>query len=136
MRRTPRRIFSLWARLGFVVLALFFGVTLAVLLVAKIVKPFQEARVEQASLGSARSKIEILRKENSNYERHIAILNTPDGVASEARRLGYLKPGEIPIVVQGFDSQWTVTPGRRPPDFTARTLSSRMSDLWHRMTSH
>ena len=100
--KRPRRILGLWARAALSVGLIAVTVFLAVCLVAKAVKPYREASGQRVQLAETRRQSEMLAVQNIQLERRIAYLRTPDGVASEARRMGYLRPGEYPIVVEGL----------------------------------
>ncbi len=100
--KRPRRILGLWARAALSVGLIAVTVFLAVCLVAKAVKPYREASSQRVQLAETRRQSEEAAVQNTQLERRIAYLRTPDGVASEARRMGYLRPGEYPIVVEGL----------------------------------
>jgi len=103
-RRTkrPRRILGLWARAALSVGMIAVCSFLAVSLVAKAVKPYREASRQRVQLAQTRRQSQTLNVQNVLLERRIAYLRTPDGVASEARRMGFLRPGEYPLVVEGL----------------------------------
>ena len=100
--KRPRRILGLWARVALSVGLIAVTVFLAVCVVAKAVKPYREASGQRVQLAETRRQSEMVAAQNVLLERRIAYLRTPDGVASEARRMGYLRPGEYPIVVEGM----------------------------------
>ncbi len=100
--KRPRRILGLWARAALSVGLIAVTVFLAVCLVAKAVKPYREASGQRVQLAETHRQSELLAAQNVQLERRIAYLRTADGVASEARRMGYLRPGEYPIVVEGL----------------------------------
>ena len=103
--RRPHPIPGLWARiallLGLIAVAAFF----AVCLVTKAVKPYREATRQTAQLAETRRRTALLAARNACLERRVAYLRTSDGVASEARRMGLLRPGEYPIVVEGLQGR-------------------------------
>ena len=59
-----------------------------------------------------RRQIADLDHQNADLRRRIAYLQTDEGKTTEARKMGFVKPGEIPIVVEG----------QTPPD-TAPSLA-------------
>lgn len=99
--KRPRRILGMWARVILLAAVIAVSVFLAACVVLKAVKPYQEASRQRVQLAETLHQSGILAAENMEMERRIAYLRTPDGVASEARRMGYLRPGEYPIVVEG-----------------------------------
>jgi len=100
--KRPRRILGLWARAALSVGIIAVSVFLAACLVAKAVKPYREASRQRVQLAETRRQSEMLATQNVQLERRVAYLRTPDGVVSEARRMGFLRPGEYPIVVEGL----------------------------------
>lgn len=103
--KRPRRILGLWARATLSVGIIAVSAFLAVCLVAKAAKPYQEASQQRIQLAETHRQSETLAEQNVQLERRIAYLRTSGGIASEARRMGYLRPGEYPIVVEGLKGQ-------------------------------
>ena len=99
--RQPRRILGMWARIFLLTAFIGFMVVAVFGLVAKVIRPYREAGSQRLKLTQTRQEIASLDAENVQITRRIVYLKTPDGVSSEARRMGYLHPGEIPIVVEG-----------------------------------
>ena len=79
----------------------------------KIVRPFQLCGAEGREERRVASELEALRKENVALERKIEYVNTPRGVAEAARKLGYVKPGEVMLVVPEEESDGQA-PNQRP----------------------
>ena len=100
--KRPRRIPGMWARAGLSVAIIAVSLFFAVCLVAKAIKPYREASRQKAQLAQTLHQSDLLAGQNTQLERRVAYLRTPDGVASEARRMGYLRPGEYPLVVEGL----------------------------------
>lgn len=98
--RKPARILPLWARVTLLALAVFVMALAVVGLVAKAIKPYQEARQQSRQLQQTKKQIGSLDAENDSLRRRIAYLRTTDGIIVEARKMGYRKPGEIPFVVE------------------------------------
>lgn len=60
---------------------------------------FVKARFMRAENARIERRILELRLENQRLRKAVAALNTPQGMEREARRLGYVRPGEIPLVI-------------------------------------
>jgi cell division protein FtsB len=134
-RRQPRRIYSLWARLGFLVFVVGLLCAAAVGLIAKAIRPYQELSVQTKQLKQTESQISDLSKQNDDLQRRIDALQTPSGIATQARTMGYVQKGEIPIVMPGTTpNRWTEKPlpSRGGED---RSLSARWRGWWKRVTS-
>lgn len=125
--KRPRRILGLWARAALSVGLIAVTVFLAVCLVAKAVKPYREASGQRVQLAETRRQSGLLAAQNVQLERRIAYLRTADGVASEARRMGYLRPGEYPIVVEGMKGRSGL--GEIPSETSAAPSAPQPSPL-------
>lgn len=101
MGRRPRRILGLWARLT--LLGLSIGVlALAIFgLVTKAVRPYREEVTQNRQMTVTRRQIADVDRQNADLRRRIAYLQTDEGKTTEARNMGFVKPGEIPFVVEG-----------------------------------
>jgi hypothetical protein len=132
-RRPRRRILGPWARLTLVGLGLLVvGMALGAL-VGKIARPHQEVTALQSQLDSVNGQLAQKNAENADYRRRIAYVNTPEGVATEARQYGYVKPHEVPVVVADSVPVWSAPaplPQAAPP---APSFSERIVGLWDRI---
>lgn len=140
--KKPPRILGVWARVALLVCFLGVLAFLAVALVAKAVRPYREARAQSVQLARTQRESSALAAQNALLTRHIAYLKTSNGVASEARKMGYLRPGEIPIVVEGL----TTPDARLAPEPVPHSLpapaaapaanSSAARRFWRHLTGH
>jgi len=73
---------------------------IVVTVIVNIARHFRLLSAESLEVRKARQELASLKKENAELERRIAYLKTPRGRAQAARKLGYVKPGEIIIVLQ------------------------------------
>ena len=132
--KRPRRILGLWARLALLLGVIVVSVFFAISLVAKAVRPYREASIQSVQLAATRQESDSLVAQNASLERRIRYLQTPDGIASEARSYGYLRPGERPLMVK-LESP---VPPPNPPAATppAALGSSTAGRFWHHLTGH
>ena len=136
--KRPRRILGIWARAALSVAVIAVSVFVAVGIVLKAVKPYQEASRQRVQLAETQRQSGAIAAQNAQLERRIAYLRTPDGVASEARRMGYLKPGEYPIVVEGLaehpemNAAQTETSAFAPPASSVSPLRR----FWRHLSGH
>jgi cell division protein FtsL len=120
----------MWGRVA--MLALFMVAILvgAIGLVFKIAHPYREIASNQQQLASIDGQISQLDAQNQDLQQRIDYLKTRSGVVTEARKLGYFKSDEIPIVVEGAPTEWS-----DPPPATinkpAPGWKDRVNDLWH-----
>lgn len=132
--KRPRRILGLWARLALLLGVIVVSVFFAISLVAKAVRPYREASVQTSQLSDTRRQKDALVAQNASLERRIHYLQTPQGIASEARSYGYLRPGERPLMVNGLDSP-AVLPTHSAATPTAPS-SGAAGRFWHHLTGH
>src|SRR5213594_4214189 len=92
VRRAPAQVHAIrWDRVGRIVL-----LGLLVLYVGparSYVQALGQAKARQAEVGA-------LQREHDRLEARKRALNRPGVIEAEARRLGYVKPGERPYVVE------------------------------------
>jgi cell division protein FtsB len=136
--KRPRRILGLWARVILLAAVIAVSLFLAVCVVLKAVKPYQEASRQRTQLAETLHQSGTLAAENTELERRIAYLKTSDGVASEARRMGYLRPGEYPIVVEGIPehSDSSETQPETTPYAPMHPATSPMRRFWRHLSGH
>jgi len=100
-RRRRRRWFSRalvarWLLAGVVVtVALVIGCSV----VSKILRPIRLVGDEKRKRATVVSNYLALRRQNQDLRRQLHYLQTPDGIAQEARKQGFVKPGEISLVI-------------------------------------
>ena len=131
--KRPRRILGLWARLSLLLAVIVVSVFFAISLVAKAIRPYREASVQKSQLTETLRQNAQITLENADLQRRIQYLKTQDGIASEARSYGYLRPGERPIMVQS-----PVQPELFPaPEATAPAAHGNAARrFWHHLTGH
>ncbi len=131
--KRPRRILGLWARLSLLLAVIMVSVFFAISLVAKAIRPYREASVQSSQLKDTLRQNAQITLENADLQRRIQYLKTSNGIASEARTYGYLRPGERPIMVQGLSDpelSSAPAPSAPPPHGTAARR------FWHHLTGH
>ena len=90
-RATPKRILLRWLALGIVV---FVGFLYS--------QPLRSYLSTRDALASRAQEVRSLRTEKQRLEQQLANADTPEAVIREARRLGYVKPGERLFIVKGI----------------------------------
>jgi cell division protein FtsB len=65
----------------------------------KVARPFRLLRSELRETDRITTELKSLRKQNEALERRLKYLQTPRGAAQAARKLGYVKPGEVLLVL-------------------------------------
>ncbi len=67
--------------------------------IAQISRPLQLLRDQMSQSAALTARLEKLKTENRVLRRRLSYLQTERGAAQEARRLGYVKPGEVLLVL-------------------------------------
>lgn len=106
----------------------------AVALVAKAIRPYREASIQSSQLADSNQRIQNIDADNAALRRRIAYLQTSEGEMSEARKMGYLRPGEIPIVVEGAATPWSDAPVQPSPSPAQNDFRDRARNFWRTLT--
>lgn len=100
-RKRPRR--SIWRRTIWPLIKLISILVLAVVVVgavcAKSCRPVWLLLREYHAARELSSKLDAVKRENADLDRKIKYLQTRQGAEAAARRLGYVLPGEITLVL-------------------------------------
>lgn len=133
-KKRPARILGMWARLALLSGAIVLLIVIAVAIVAKAIRPYREASQLKQQLMVMDKQIADTEAQNAAYQRRLDYLKTKEGIAAEARKLGYTRPGEVAIVVVGSPGGWKETP---PPVTTPHShgFLSTISQYWHSLFS-
>src|SRR5262245_28635421 len=77
---------------------------IALLLLAALLyyKPLRAYIQTRDTLDQRRSQVRALEAQERALRHRLAVANSPSALASEARRLGYVKPGEQLYIVKGI----------------------------------
>ena len=102
-RRRPSRtsLVLRWACLG--------ALTACAFLYYRPIRSYLETR---AALEQRQEQVRTLRAENRELERRVAFSTSDRALAVEARRLGYVRPGERLFIVKGIE-RWRKAQGER-----------------------
>ena len=65
-------------------------------------QPLRSYLSARDSLAERTQEVRLLRAEKLRLERRLAEGDTPEALTREARRLGYIKPGERLFIVKGI----------------------------------
>ncbi len=78
------------------------------------VQPLQAYLARRASVNERMAEVRTLRDEQRTLERRLRYARSDDALQREARRLGYVRPGERLFIVKGIP-EWrarrTIRPG-------------------------
>lgn len=86
------------------------ALVLGTFVVCKVLRPIRLVGNERRAKAKVVSDYNGLRKQNDELRRRVAYLKTPEGIAQEARKQGFVKPGEISLVIPEHSS-----PAKRGP---------------------
>jgi len=99
-RRRRKRVLGLFPRLALVAFALAFTIIVCSALGSKIVQPYEMSRDQAQRMAALKAQLAQTNSQNAELEHQAAYLRRPDGIAEEARAKGYLKQGEISLVIE------------------------------------
>lgn len=100
IRPKPKRKKTSFLRRAVFPLLMFCVIVAAgLVIVGRISQPFLLYSREKRATDELRAQLESCRKENAELERRIKYIQTPEGAAQAARELGWVKPGEITLVM-------------------------------------
>jgi len=88
--RTRKRLRLLWV-LGLIVVPVYL-----------YYQPLSSYFDTRADLAGQRAEVEALRSAKTQLERRLAVSTTIDATRREARRIGYVRPGERLFIVKGI----------------------------------
>lgn len=136
MRRKPRFILRWHARIALATLtAIAIGLVIFGLVV-KAVRPYHESSGQVRQLTQTKRQVAELDAENAAIHRRINYLKTPAGITTEARQAGYLKPGEIPFVVEGAQGAQNNLAPQPSAEPISATATGRLRWAWHKFVTH
>jgi cell division protein FtsB len=98
-RDRPRR--PSWSRL----LLRWLGVAVLCLVAFLYYRPAKTYFEKRATLADRATEVQRLRAQKERLERRLAISNSDAALAREARRLGFVRPGEQLFIVKGI-AEW------------------------------
>ena len=96
-RRRPKR--SVWRRIILPLLPYAIMAVVAVFAIIKAPRPFMLYGKEKDATVQLQRQLDECRRQNEMLARRISYLRTPEGRAQAARELGWVKPGEITLVI-------------------------------------
>ncbi len=102
-RREPRRG-SRRPRIGRRRLRLIWAVTIVVVAVYLYYRPLSSYFETRDDLAARQAEVESLRQARSALQLRLANSTSAEATEREARRLGYVRPGEQLFVVKGVDA--------------------------------
>ena len=73
--------------------------------VAKASKPYLISYGESKEISDIKNQIADARAENMAIKKDIKYLSTPEGKEAEARKLGWVKEGEVALVIEPHESE-------------------------------
>ncbi len=97
LRRRRKR--SVWRKTIIPIIGAFLAVMFVVACINKVVRPFKLYSREYQATEELRRQYESCKRENVTLQRRIKYLKTQTGAAQAARELGWVKPGEITLVL-------------------------------------
>ena len=98
LRRSSRQLMT-------VVIVVAVAIALGSWLVGKVIRPIMLVSNEQRERDSVVTEYKTLSKENDELRRQLRYLQTPRGIEHEARKHGFVMPGEVTLVIPEKQTQ-------------------------------
>jgi len=101
VRKRKRKSFWQANVVPFLKLAVFLAIvcTLVGMFWQKFASPIRDYQIQNALNKKAEADLADTHRQSRELERQIRYIQTPEGLAQAARKLGWVKPGEIPLVL-------------------------------------
>jgi cell division protein FtsB len=98
-----------WDRVGrFALLAVLCGI------LALYVSPILRWRAQEGTAADQRAEVQRLQAEQRRLKESLAGLESPSALDEQARRMGMVKSGETPLVVEGLPGSEPGEPATTP----------------------
>jgi cell division protein FtsB len=105
--------------LAFVAVGLFLGN-----LIGRLLGPYRQIWKQSRENHDLEQKVRTERSELTELNRQVKLLKTPEGMLMEARRLGYLRPGER-MIRYVEPENWPRTQAPEPPPTRLSRLKAK-----------
>ncbi|MDR3708414.1 MAG: hypothetical protein P4L33_08935 [Capsulimonadaceae bacterium] len=120
-RRVHKRkpILGLLPRFGLLGTGLALLLIMGGLIVGKLIDPYQKGAVQQRQIAELRTDLNATRTKNEGLQQRRDALYRPEGIEVAARSEGYLRKGEVRLVLE-----------RDPTPLPERAHSDSILDRW------
>lgn len=108
-RRRRRRV-PVWLKVFWVAVAVVVALALFAV-VRKTLRPVRLCYRERAEMRQQEIRLAELKRENLNMREKRRYLQSPAGAETEARKLGYVRPGEVSILMPDEEHEGTKRQG-------------------------
>jgi len=98
-RRRRRRLSKALASVLAGALVVAVALAIGTWLVGRVLRPIRLFSNEQREKDRIVAEYKSLRKQNDDLRRQLIYIRTSQGIAQEARKHGFVKPGEISLVI-------------------------------------
>lgn len=108
-------------------------ITAAWLIMAKITKPYRISYMESREIADIRNQIKQAELDNKRLKQDIDYIKKPEGKMVEARKLGFVKEGEVAVVVeQPNRDQYELDQMKTPPvkDTFFQSVRKRIAEFF------
>lgn len=99
-KRRKKPVLGLMPRFGLIVLVVGFAGVASVAIGAKIAQPYEMMHQERAQIASLKAGLDQTDSQNDSMQRQADYLSRPDGEVEAARAQGYVKPGEVSLIIE------------------------------------
>jgi hypothetical protein len=115
-------VLGLMPRYGLIVLVLGFAAVACAAIGSKIAQPYEMMHQERTQISSLKAGLDQTNSQNAVMQQRADYLTRPDGEVAAARAQGYVKPGEVSLIIE--------TPADSMPSSAPGGFADRMRRAW------
>lgn len=124
-KRRKKPVLGLMPRFALIVLVVGFAVVACAAIGSKIAQPYQMMHQERAQIATLKSGLDQTDAQNAAMQQQADYLSRPDGEEAAARAQGYVKPGEVSLIIE--------TPAASMPSPAPGGFADRMHRAWNHL---
>lgn len=98
-RRRKKPVPGLLPRFALIALVVGFSAVACAAIASKVAEPYEMMHQEKRQIATLNAQLQATDAQNEGMERQAQYLERPDGAEEVARSKGYLKPGEISLII-------------------------------------
>lgn len=124
-KRRKKPVLGLMPRFGLIVLVVGFAAVASIAIGTKIAQPYEMMHQERAQVATLKTALDQTDAQNAAMQQQADYLTRPDGEEAAARAQGYVKPGEVSLIIEQPSA---ATPASAPDGF-----ADRMRRAWNHL---
>src|SRR5579883_2659656 len=99
-KRRRKRVLGMFPRLMLSAILVGFTIVVCVAMITKIIQPYQMSHDQSKQMSALSQQLADTESQSADLQKKVSYLRRPDGIEAAARAQGYLKPGEISLIIE------------------------------------